>query len=371
VSYESGANPIKVGYLFDFVLPDGYPEAQRLDLGRPFELVFRQGFERGMIDRPVELVFREVEGLPKGDAKAVIDAYGELVDEGCLIVFGPAITDNAVPTREAIEERFKVPAISVAGAEEWLGEWTFGLPQGSMTDEPIFWAQLLAKGGHETVGCLIEQSLVGDSYIRNFRKACADRGIRIVAEEWIAQTAQDVTAAIAKVHEAAPDALVHCGFGFGVVYVNPALAALGWDPPRFMGTAFQNAWLNELLWQSMLGWVGLDQYDPTNQVGQTFLDEFAAAYGGRRPEYCVPVVNRDLATIMLHAFADAHPLTPRGVKEALERVKMIPAASGAPGTYLSFGKWIRRGWMGAGYLVARRLDPDGVTAHNVDRFGQP
>ena len=37
---------------------------------------------------------------------------------------------------------------------------------------------------------------------------------------------------------------------------------------------------------------------------------------------------------------------------------MLPAASGAPGTRLSFGKWTRRGWMGAGYLVARELDPD-------------
>ena len=51
-----------------------------------------------MIDRPVEIVFREVEGLPKGTIKAVIDAYGELVDEGCLAVFGPHITDNCVPT---------------------------------------------------------------------------------------------------------------------------------------------------------------------------------------------------------------------------------------------------------------------------------
>ena len=62
-------------------------------------------------------------------------------------MFGPAITDNAVPTHEAIEARFHVPAISVTGAEDWLGEWTFSLPQGSMTDEPIFWVQLLAKEG--------------------------------------------------------------------------------------------------------------------------------------------------------------------------------------------------------------------------------
>jgi branched-chain amino acid transport system substrate-binding protein len=82
------------------------------------------------------------------------------------------------------------------------------------------------------------------------------------------------------------------------------------------------------------------------------------------------VVNRDLATILLHAFGDAHPLTPRGVKEALERVKMLPAASGAPGTRLSFGKWTRRGWMGAGYLVARQLEPEFGKASLVARFGE-
>ena len=84
----------------------------------------------------------------------------------------------------------------------------------------------------------------------------------------------------------------------------------------------------------------------------------------------MPVVNRDLATVLLHAFADAHPLTPRGVKEALERVKMLPAASGAPGTHFSFGKWTRRGWMGAGYLVARQLDAEIGSSRLVDRFGQ-
>jgi branched-chain amino acid transport system substrate-binding protein len=369
VSYESTAEPIKLGYLFDFKLPDGYPQEMRDDLVRPFELVFAEGLRQGVIDRPVEIVFREVEGLPKGTIKAVIDAFGELVDEGCLAVFGPAITDNCVPTREAIEQRFQVPAISVTGTDDWLGEWTFSLPMGSMTDEPIFWADLIGADGHREVGVLAEQSLVGESYIRNFRRACARKGIRIVGEEWVPQTAQDISDALGRLHEAKPDALVHCGFGFGIVFVNPVLEQLGWDPPRYLGTAFQNAWINPIMWQAILGWTGLDQYDEGNPVGQEFLDRYEAAYG-RRPQYCVPVMNRDLATVLLQAFADAHPLTPRGVKEALERVKMVPAAGGAPGTRLSFGRWTRRGWMGAGYLVARRLDPDGETTHLVARFGE-
>jgi branched-chain amino acid transport system substrate-binding protein len=84
MSYESTAEPIKVGYLMDFKLPDLYPQEMKEDLSNPFDLVFGQALEDGLIDRPIQIVYKEVEGLPKGSVKAVIDAFGELVDEGCL-----------------------------------------------------------------------------------------------------------------------------------------------------------------------------------------------------------------------------------------------------------------------------------------------
>jgi branched-chain amino acid transport system substrate-binding protein len=170
-------------------------------------------------------------------------------------------------------------------------------------------------------------------------------------------------------YEARAEAVVHLGFGFGIVFINPALEAVGWDPPRFTTTAFQNAWINPIMWKAFMGWIGVDQYDEANQLGQEFLDRYQAEYG-HRPEYCVSVVNHDVASTLVRAFADAHPLSPRGVKEALERVKMMPAASGAPGTRVSLGKWTRRAWMGSGYLVARTLDADGVNSHLVARFGE-
>lgn len=368
-SYESTAEPIKVGYLMDFTLPPGFPEVLQASFTQTFDLVFEEAQQRGVLDRPVQMIYREVEGLPKGSVKAVIDAYGDLVEQGCLVVFGPNITDNCVPTREAIEDRFKVPAISVTGTDDWLGEWTFAFPQGSMTDEPIFIADLLAKRNLRQIGVLVEQSLIGQSYLTNLRSACRRKGIRIVAESVVAQTAQDINDAVRALHEAKSEAIVHLGFGFGIVFINPALEALDWDPPRFTTTAFQNAWVNPIMWQAFLGWIGVDQYDEGNAIGQEFLDRYAEKYG-QRPEYCVSVVNRDVAETLVRAFSDAHPLSPRGVKEALERVKMLPAASGAPGTRVSFGKWTRRAWMGAGYLVARTLDADGVNSHRVDRFGE-
>jgi len=368
MSYESTAEPIRLGYLFDFKLPESYPKAMRDDLTQSFQLVFREGYQQGVIDRPVEIVFREVEGLPKGTVKAVIDAYAELVELGCLAIFGPAISDNAEALRELIEERFHVPAISVTGSETWLGKWTFALPQGSLTDEPIFWAEMISHQGYRTVGVLYEASVPGETYARNFRAACRRYGLNIVAEQAIAQPARDVSGPVANLHQASPEALVHCGFGFGVVFVNQALRARNWNPPRYLGTAFQNAWINPVMWEAISGWTGIDQYDEANWVGQAFLDRYQQAYG-RRPEYCVPVVNHDLATVLLHAFADAKPLSPAGVRDALERVKMLPAASGAPGTKLCFGNWIHRGWMGPGYLVARCLEDDGVNSRLVARFG--
>src|ERR1700743_2026461 len=332
MSYESTAERIRVGYLMDFKLPPGCPEELFASFTQTFDLIFEEAAEQGLMDRRVQMIYREVEGLPKGSVKAVIDAYGELVDEGCLVVFGPNITDNCVPLREAIEERFKVPAISVTGTDDWLGEWTFSFPQGSMTDEPIFLADLASKRGITEIGVLVEQNLIGESYLKNLRSACRRKGIRIVAEAAIAQTAQDINEAVRTLHDAKAEAIVHLGFGFGIVFINPALQAVDWDPPRFTTTAFQNAWVNPIMWNAFTGWIGVDQYDEANQTGQDFLDRYAQKYDGRRPEYCVPPVNRDVAATLVRAFADAHPLSPRGVKEALERVTMMPAASGRAGT---------------------------------------
>jgi len=94
-------------------------------------------------------------------------------------------------------------------------------------------------------------------------------------------------------------------------------------------------------------------------VGRAFLDRFEARYG-RRPEYYMPLYAYDIGRLMMEAVSNAHPLTGRGVKEALERVKMLPAASGAPGTRLKFGRYMHHGWMGTEFLLMRRYTDDGA-----------
>jgi ABC-type branched-subunit amino acid transport system substrate-binding protein len=372
MSGASGVEPIRVGFLIDYVAGSAAIDDQTI-YTNPMELVFGRAYESGMIHRPIELVSRTVQGLPRGNVRAVVDAFGELVDEGCLAVIGPGISDNAIPLRPEIERRFRVPAISVCGSEEWLGKWTFVLPNGSMTDEPIFWAQMLKKHGHSTVGLLIEQAYIGFHYAENFRRVASAEGIKILAEEQVSQTGQDVSAVIERLHDTGPDALVHCGFGLGHAGINAALEKLGWDPPRYIGTAFETAF-NEHLWDATRGWIGLEQYDEGNEVATQFLDDYEAAYGDR-PAFYAPLLFRDLATVVLHGLAGAKPLSPQGVRESLERLKMLPAACGSAGTRISFGRWMHRGWVGSRYLVARTLDDDGKQLGQywkstlVDRFG--
>jgi branched-chain amino acid transport system substrate-binding protein len=349
--------PIKIGVLFDFIYPPAHHWDCRQDFLDALRLVFDDATASGRVDRPIELVIRNCEGLPRGTVKAVIDMYAELVDEGCLAVLGPMISENAVVLRKAIDERFHVPAISWCGADEWLGQWTFALSNGSLPDEPFVLANLLRQAGHRRIGVISERSLIGQKYLAYFRQAAECENLTIVAEATIAQSAADVRGPMDSIRASAPDALLHLGFGLGVVMVNATLEEMGWDPPKYMGTSWEVGFLNDEVFSVYRGWIGLEQYDEENPVGQVFLDRFEQTYG-RRPEYFVPGYGHDTANAMAHALGRAEPLSPEGVMLALEQVKMLPAASGAAGTRVSFGQWTRRGWMGAGYLIAREVAPD-------------
>ena len=324
-------------------------------------LVLDEAIDSGLIDRPVDLVQRDVVGLPNGTYKAVERAFDELVEEGCLVIFGPYVSDNVVPLRAHVEKAAEVPIIVLSGSEGALGEWCFALNNGSMPEEPRMLASVLRGDGHRRIAIARESSLIGKEYLHYAERAYIEAGLQIVATVAIPQVEADKVEAVAALREASPDAIVHVGFGHGLWGFNDALAAANWDPPRYTTTAFEMAHINEDWMHHLAGWIGLDSYDERNTVGQAFLDRFEARYG-RRPGYFMPCLCHDVATVIVRGLAGARPLTGEGVKDAMEDIKLIPSASGAPGTCLRFGRYIRQGWMGVDYLVARRVLPD-ASAH--------
>ncbi len=346
--------PARIGLLVDYLDSSGGFDENVL---RSLQLVVDEYTDRGVLDRPVEFVVRAVQGLPNGSFRAVRDAFDELVAEGVVVIFGPWVSENGVALRPYVERTAEVACISMAASESMLGEWMFALPAGSMEEEPIIMATIAALDGHRSVGIAFEDSLIGTEYLRTTRVACAEAGLRITAEVPIPQVAAEKQGAMEVLSRERPDALLHVGFGLGIPGMNDALETIGWMPPRYTTTAFEFA-ATSAWWRSQFaGWIGLDQFDERNEVGQEFLDRFEARHG-HRPEYFFPLYCCDVGRMMTLAIAGARPLSGAGVKDALERIKMLPAASGAPGTRLRFGRFIRHGWMGTEFLVARRVLPD-------------
>ncbi|CAA0091714.1 Uncharacterised protein [Mycolicibacterium vanbaalenii] len=346
--------PARIGLLMDYLDEDGGYDENILPV---LQLVADQFADNGILERPVEFIVRAVQGLPNGSFRAVRDAFYELVEEDALVIFGPWVSENGVALRPHVENLGQVPIITMGASESMLGEWVFGLPAGSMEEEPIIMATVAALDGCRSVGIAFEDSLIGREYLRTTRAACAAAGINILAEVPIPQVESAKHTAMSALAAVSPDAVMHVGFGLGVIGMNAALETIGWMPKRYTTTAFEFAATSDWWRGQFAGWIGLDQFDERNETCRGFLDAFEARHG-RRPEYFFPPYCYDVGRLMLTALATARPLTGPGVKDALEKVKMLPAATGAPGTRLRFGKYIRHGWVGSEFLVARRVLPD-------------
>lgn len=349
--------PIKVGILVDYPTRPGAPS----DMLDAIRLVLEEAVDSKMLDRPVELIERSVMGLPNGEYRLVRQAFDELVDEGCLIIFGPYVSENVVPLRDHVEKRAEVAIITMAASEGALGEWCFALNNGSMSDEPIILGEVMRRDGHQRIAIAYESSLIGQEYLAYSKRAYTDVGMQIVSQVAVPQVESDKVQAVTELRASEPDAVVHVGFGHGLWGFNDALDAIGWDPPRYTTTAFEMAYAADVWFPHLEGWIGLESFDERNEVGQAFLDRFEAKYGRRR-NYFTPCFGHDVGTVIAHALAAARPLTGAGVRAGMERIKLIPAASGAPGTRLRFGRFMRQGWVGNDYLVARHIPRGGTAA---------
>ena len=363
MSSKSEVTPVRIGLLIDYLNDDGRFDENILP---SLQLVADEYVEQGLLERPVEFVVRAVQGLPNGSFRAVRNAFFELVEQDSLVIFGPWVSENGAALRRYVEDLAEVACITMGASETMLGEWVFGLPAGSMEEEPIVMATVAAYDGCRTVGIAFEDSLIGTEYLRTTRVACHEAGLRITAEVAIPQVESDKRTAMATLAAGEPDGIVHVGFGLGIPGMNAALQDLGWMPPRYTTTAFEFAATSQWWREQLAGWIGLDQYDERNVTGRSFLDRFETRHG-RRPEHFFPVYCYDVGRLMLTALANARPLTGVGVKQALEKIKLLPATSGAPGTRLRFGKYIRHGWVGSEFLVARRVLPDasGIVLHGT------
>ena len=198
----TNVTPARIGVLIDYLDPKGGYDENVL---RSLELVVDEFSDQGLLERPVEFVVRAVQGLPNGTFRAVRDAFHELVDEGALVIFGPWVSENGVALSPYVEAAAEVVCITMGASESMLGEWVFGLPAGSMEEEPIIMATIAALDGCRSVGIAFENSLIGQEYLRTTRVACKAAGLRITTEVAIPQVEAEKQAAMEVLAEGRPD----------------------------------------------------------------------------------------------------------------------------------------------------------------------
>jgi branched-chain amino acid transport system substrate-binding protein len=340
-------DPVKIGFLID------------MDVGvkdnfvQPFLLAFEEAYERGITSRKIELVVEEASSLPRRAAKIAVDGFRHLVEQGCIGVIGPLISDNSISLAPYVDE-WKVPALTWCGTERWSGEYCFNLGNGGCGEEATLMAAWLARNSHRRIGVFNEISPNGEEYFQYFRWACDAAGVKIAALETITQTPADLASSVERLREARPDALAYMGYGYPTILLGPIFEKLGWNPPRIMTTAFQFAYAKPEWMAALEGWIGIDQYCEENPRVAPFLDRFEKRFGRRPGTNTVPILSYDSARVYAEAVRRAPILTGPGMKAGLERIRFMASTTGGPRTHISAGPYDHKLFKGD-WLLYRRI----------------
>ncbi|MFH1006333.1 MAG: ABC transporter substrate-binding protein [Candidatus Latescibacterota bacterium] len=344
----------RIGLIIDFPIIE---KAKRV-MYDALNLAFDEALEDGLIDRQIELVVREFGGVLRGGGYSeALKAWKEIAAEGAVGIYGPWCSENALAIRGYIENEGHVPSLAMTGTDGWYGEWCFGINNGSLSEDPRLMTNYLGIQGVKTVAVIYEHSAIGEEFRRFFREACAFDRLEILVEYKIKGSDTDLLPAAKRLKEADADAVAYLGEGIAACYLNKAFDVLDWNPRRVMTSGFMAApYIPEGI-QSIKGWVGCDQYDEENKVGQDFLDRFQRRYG-YRPANLFSLMNYDFGNVITHALANSFPVSPEGFKAGLERVKFLPAANGGARGLISFGPYQRRGWLNPDFIILREVDPE-------------
>jgi hypothetical protein len=189
--------------------------------------------------------------------------------------------------------------------------------------------------------------------------------VSIAAVESVSQSPENLAENLDHLRQVGADALVYMGYGMLAAkgLLRSALDELAWDPPRIMSTAF--------MWYLMgfdkfEGWVGIDQFDPSNPLAGQFHDRFVARYGQEPPLWpnAIPVLAFDTARVLVEGLFRAPILSGPGLKAGLESIRFLPSATGGSHTHIACAPYehgmFRGDWLLYGRVHNGKLEFEGL-----------
>jgi len=343
--------PWRIGMLLDWA----YATQPVIDCADAVTLALEQAHASGQIDRAVELVVRKVYGGPNAATLDVLEAFRDLVyNQKVLGVIGPQLPDDMAACAPDFD-RAGVPVISMGGTLSLSSPYLFQLPNGSYVDEIRMIVNHAKAAGHQSIAAIRDLSMMGEEYLSTFNLAMREAGMRIAGTYGInpSPSQNELRDAVRTMQATGADALMSISVSVHRHLV-AAMKELGWHPAKFMVCNFVAAIPDFDGPEAFEGWVGVDQFDESNPVFARMVDDFELRYG-RRGGHTYMAIGYDIGRALARGLSMMAPSTPDGLRAGLEKVRLLPAAAGAPGTVISFAKNQRRGYNGD-YLVRRTVE---------------
>lgn len=330
---------VRIGVLSDYPADDG---------GAASETALRLGLDElgTRLDREVELLSCPVAGLPYGSEHDVVRGFHDLVDAGALAIVGPAISDNGLIVTPLCD-KVGIASINYTGGERTRGHYGFHYQVGSLEEEPAVLATRLLARGLVRPALIHDHSPVGRRYAEGFDDAAASMGLDLTGRVAISPLAEDVTSALERLRGGGPDSLVYLGLGVSSRPVALGLASLGWQVPVVANSALMFGYARPEWRDGWAGWEYIDAIADDNATRRALASRDATTAAG--PVGCAL---HDIGRLVGEALARTENLTRADVRDALERIKLLPASLGTEGTKMGFGHYDHAALTGT-YLVLR------------------
>lgn len=342
--------PVKIGILIDMDL--GQLLADWLD---PTILAIEDALNEGVWGRgPVAIVTADARGLPRENYRKVIAGYKWLVEQGCVVIIGPLISDNSLAVQDTVNE-IGVPVIGWTGAHRFASDYCFTVANGDIPTEGVMCANWFFQRGIERVGLFWEAGSSGRDYADYFRETALRLGLTVTREVMLEPNPRHLTEHLRDMRDGGTEGVYYGGYGYSTFHFARAFEELQWDPPRIMGTAFM-FYSNSNEWaRGLEGWHGIDQLgeDGKNPNYEAFCRRFEKRFG-RPTRNVVVALAYDTARAAIHGIANARYPVPWEVRDGLERIRWMPATNGGPATYIQFGPYDHKGYKGD-FLTIREL----------------
>ena len=349
---QNKTEPYKIGVMMDM---PGFPGASDM-FGAAAQFALDEAFEIGLLDRPAVTIQVDHLGQPYGDGYHSRNAYRQLVEEDqVLAIAGPLTTDNSLAILEMVES-MKVPAITICGTQDYVGKYAFNLSNGNLADEPHYIAAWLKSRGHKRIAVVRDYpSRIGMEFHRFFEYATQQFDLEIigVGNVYPAPTEESMTEVLGRLKQTDPDALVYLGFGEACRELNNGLRNNDWWPERIMTSAFVQATYHEFFAELIDGWYGIDQFNERNTRFADMLKRYHQKTGRSLTPNSATSSFYDIGHCIAIALSRMEIATPEAVASALETIRLLPAVTGGPGTYITFGPHDHRGFKGLDYLNIR------------------